>query len=157
MKPEKLSQTQDRSSRFSEAALKRIARAFRRAGKITIEVGLVLWFSGRLLLRGLRFSVMSGDLVVSGVPLSIILAFLRDRTARRAYFRQDGTALHDRLCGLGIEERIKDFYRPQIADELELDRYIHQILYERTGYIGGGYRVNVKGMLMLKKNIKDGD
>jgi hypothetical protein len=127
-------------------ALKHLPRSLRRV----LEGGLILVFFGRLVTRGLRFSIHSGQLIISGVPCSIIFTFLRDRIARRAYFRQDGKALHDRLYDLGIEEQIKDFYRPQIRDEVELDRYIHQILYDRTGYIGRDYRANAQGILGLK-------
>lgn len=49
-----------------------------------------------------------------------------------------------------IEEQIKDFYRPQIPDEQELDRYIHQIFYNTTGYVGKAYKVNSEGSLVSK-------
>ena len=133
-----------------KATLKRLARSFYRACIAVIESGLILLFCGRLLLRGLQISLISGHLVISGVPFWIILNFLRDRTARRAYFRQNGKALHDRLWLMGIEEQIKDFYRPQFSDEANLDRYIHQILYDRTGYVGRDYQVNGEGVLSLK-------
>ena len=45
---------------------------------------------------------------------------------------------------------MKNFYRPQIPDEAKLDQHIHQILYERTGYVGEQYRVNAQGFLVLK-------
>jgi hypothetical protein len=129
-----------------KTSLKHVPKSLRRV----LEGGLILVFFGRLVTRGIQFSVNSGQLIISGVPCSIIFTFLRDRVARRAYFRQDGKALHDRLYDLGIEEQIKDFYRPQILNEAELDRYIHQILYDRTGYIGRDYRANSKGVLVLK-------
>jgi hypothetical protein len=131
-----------------KTALKRIPKSLRRV----LEGGLILFFFGQLVIRGLQFSIHSGQLLISGVPCSIIFTFLRDRVARRAYFRQDGKTLHDRLYDLGIEEQIKDFYRPQIFDEAELDRYIHQILYDRTGYIGRDYRANAQGLLVLKRD-----
>jgi len=138
-----------------KTALKLVVQGLRRAGVWGIEGGLILFFSGRLLLRGLHLSIISDQLVISGVPCSIILAFLQDKTARRAYFRQDGKALHDRLYTMGIEEQIKDFYRSRISDEVELDRYIHQLLYDRTGYVGRDYHVNIEDILVLKKDIKD--
>lgn len=109
---------------------------------------LLLFTFGRLLLNGLEIRIVSQQLVIGGVPLSIILIFLRDRTARRAYFRKDCQTLHNRLYVLGIEEKIKDFYRPQISDEIELDRYIHQLLYERTGYVGKDYWLNEQNILV---------
>jgi hypothetical protein len=50
---------------------------------------------------------------------------------------------------MGIEEKMKDYYRPQISDEGVLDQHIHQILYDRTGYVGEAYQVN-GGVLVLK-------
>ncbi len=41
-------------------------------------------------------------------------------------------------------------YRDQISDENELDRYIHQIFYENTGYVGQAYKVNSQGQLVAK-------
>jgi hypothetical protein len=89
-------------------------------------------------------------LTIADVPVSIVISFLQDETARNAYFMGDNTKLHDRLEQMGIEPRIKDFYRPQIPDEVALDQYIHQLLYERTGYVGKGYRLNEQGVLVLK-------
>ncbi len=136
--------------RFLRLVLKRIVQVCRRAATLTAESMLILLCSGGLLLRGLNLSFASGQLVINGVPLSIIAAFLRDKIARRAYFRQNRRALHDRLWAMGIEEQIKDFYRHQISDEIELDRYIHQLLYDRTGYVGRDYQVNTEGTLLLK-------
>ncbi|HEY9627885.1 MAG TPA: hypothetical protein V6C84_11335 [Coleofasciculaceae cyanobacterium] len=135
-----------------KTALKLVVKTLRQIKALGAEGGLILFFSARFLIKNLNFSIVSGQLVLSGVPLSIILAFLRDKTARKAYFRKDSSALHDRLCSMGIEERIKDFYRPQLQDELEVDRYIHQLLFERTGYLGKDYQVNSEGILILKKN-----
>lgn len=66
----------------------------------------------------------------------------------------DNKQLHSRLEILGIEEEIKDYYRPQITDEVQLDQYIHQLLYDRTGYVGYNYRVNSQGILILRKSGK---
>jgi hypothetical protein len=92
----------------------------------------------------------SGNLLIGGVPSSIILTFLQDQPSRDAYFRGDRQALHDRLSDLGIEAQIKDYYRPQIPDEAQLDLYIHQLLYNRTGYVGEAYQVTDQGKLILK-------
>ncbi len=92
----------------------------------------------------------SGGLLIGGVPSSVILTFLQDKPALTAYFQSDNQALHDRLNELGVEEQIKDYYRPQIPDEVELDQYIHQVFYNRTGYVGKEYRVNEQGTLTLK-------
>jgi hypothetical protein len=102
-------------------------------------------------------SVLGGALwftefgTIQGVPVSVVLHFLRDDTARNAYFSGDKQQLHDRLDRMGIEEEVKAFYRPKIQDEAELDQYIHQLLYNSTGYVGIAYEVNAKGILIPKK------
>jgi hypothetical protein len=87
---------------------------------------------------------------IKGVPVSIVIQFLRDDIARTAYFAGNKQLLHDRLNRLGIEEKIKAFYRPQIQDEEELDRYIHQLFYDISGYVGAAYDVNAEGVLVSK-------
>lgn len=99
----------------------------------------------------LKLSFSKGQLVVGGIPASIITAFLQDDMARNAYLNRDRQLLHDRLQALGVEEEIKDFYRSQIPDKVELDQYIHQLFYDRTGYVGENYWVNSDGVLVLKK------
>jgi hypothetical protein len=88
---------------------------------------------------------------VQGVPVAVVLQFLSDDTARNAYFAGDKQELHDRLDHMGIEEKVKAFYRPQIQDESKLDQYIHQLLYNSTGYVGIAYTVDNKGVLAPKK------
>ncbi|MBD1870368.1 hypothetical protein H6F88_18270 [Oculatella sp. FACHB-28] len=105
------------------------------AGVFVVGVVVILFVQGRL--------------VIGGVPSGIIMEFLQDDLARSAYFSGNSTALHDRLDEIGIEEAMKDYYRPQISDEVVLDQHIHQILYDRTGYVGEDYQVN-GGVLVLK-------
>jgi hypothetical protein len=87
-------------------------------------------------------------LTYKGVPLNILFRFVADSTARKAYFSHNRQALHDRLQALGVEEAIKDYYRPQIQNEQELDQYIHQLMYDSTGYVGKAYKVNAQGQLV---------
>lgn len=87
-----------------------------------------------------------------GVPYRIVHKFWNDKTARDAYFVGDRRALHDRLKSLEIEEDIKDYYRDRFANEYELDRHIHQIMFDRTGYVGEAYKVNNFGELSSKKS-----
>jgi hypothetical protein len=101
-----------------------------------------------LLLGLLGFSLAFPSLTYRGVPLSILLKFVEDPIARQAYFKGDKIGLHNRLDQMGIESDIKAFYRPQIQDEQELDLYIHQLLYDNTGYIGKAYHLNERGQLV---------
>ena len=93
----------------------------------------------------------NGPFTFGGVPTPIIMSFLQDETARDAFFQGDNKKLHDRLQAMGIEERVKAFYRHQLRDEAKLDQHIHQILYDRTGYVGIAYKVNSEGILVLKQ------
>lgn len=106
------------------------------AGVFVAGVIVILFFQGRL--------------VIGGVPSAVIVRFLQDDSARSAYFSGDSTGLHDRLDEMGIEEEMKEFYRPRIADEAELDQHVHQVLYDRTGYVGEAYQLRGQGILILK-------
>jgi hypothetical protein len=92
----------------------------------------------------------SGVVTLGGVPASIVGKFLQDPTAVGAFLTGDRVKLHQRLEDMGIEEEIKAYYRPQIPDEVRLDQYIHQLLYDRTGYVGNNYLVTPQGNLVLK-------
>lgn len=113
----------------------------------------VLACAGLLLALGLGVVLVVGEYItVGGVPFSVIVSFWQDDTARAAYFAGDSTKVHDRLSEMGIEEQMKAFYRSRIQDEAKLDQHIHQILYERTGYVGRAYRVNAQGILVLQQS-----
>jgi hypothetical protein len=101
-----------------------------------------------LLFGVLALILVFPSLTYKGVPLSIILKFVEDPTARQAYFDGDKTGLHNRLDDMGIEADIKAFYRPKIQDEQALDRYIHQLLYNNTGYVGTAYQLNEQKQLV---------
>ncbi|MEO1620570.1 MAG: hypothetical protein AAFU53_05990 [Cyanobacteria bacterium J06632_3] len=88
-------------------------------------------------------------ITVGGVPYRIVRKFWQDPSARDAYFAGDAHALHDRLQTLGVEEDIKAFYRDRFTSEGELDRHIHQIMFDRTGYVGEAYQVNDHGRLVF--------
>ncbi len=105
-----------------------------------------------LLIGGFLF--LSGNPTIAGVPSSIIFKFLGDSKAVAAFFSQDRQMLHDQLQKIGIEEDIKNYYRPKIADEIELDRYIHQLFYNLTGYIGLNYDLNEQKELVLNESGK---
>ncbi|MBO3463415.1 hypothetical protein G7B40_000895 [Aetokthonos hydrillicola Thurmond2011] len=126
------------------------ARAINQKKGFSIAVGGVAII---LLITFIWFWSAYPTLTYKGVPISILVDFLQDTIAREAYFKGHKKALHHRLKELGVEEKIKDFYRPQFQEEQELDRYIHQLLYNNTGYIGAAYLVNAQGELQLKPAI----
>ncbi|NJO10733.1 MAG: hypothetical protein HC873_15015 [Leptolyngbyaceae cyanobacterium SL_1_1] len=111
---------------------------------------LVLGMAGLAALSVYGYLLLTGQVTVGGVPASVILTFLRDDFARQAYFQGRNVMLHDRLVQLDIEAQMKDFYRDRIADDQALDLYIHQILYNRTGYVGDAYQTGQDGNLVLK-------
>ncbi len=106
------------------------------------------------LLGGLALLLSSGIITIGGIPGSMIWEFLQDPIAVQAFTSGERKKLHNRLEELGFEEEIKDFYRPRIRDEAELDRYIHQLMYYWSGYVGANYQVNSQGELELKPSKK---
>lgn len=113
---------------------------------VTLSLALLL---GSLTL-GWGILFLGGVVTLGGVPPSIVGKFLQDPASVGAFFMGDQVKLHQRLQEMGIEEEIKAYYRPQIPDEVQLDQYIHQILYDRTGYVGNNYLVTPRGSLVLK-------
>ncbi|MEM8780233.1 MAG: hypothetical protein AAGF26_15450 [Cyanobacteria bacterium P01_G01_bin.49] len=121
----------------------KVAVAIYMAVAIPIMFAVPLFVSGQLKLNINRW-------VISGVPMPIVIESLKDEIVRKAYFQGRKQLLHDRLGEMGIEEKIKDFYRSQASSERELDQRIHQIFYDNTGYVGEAYRVNSRGILIHK-------
>ena len=111
----------------------------KRIAALTLSLGL-----GSATWAGL---FITEKVTLGGVPYRIVETFWNDKTARDAYFSGDSQALHDRLSALGVEEAIKTYYRDQFNNEHELDRYIHQIMFNRTGYVGEAYQVDSNGQL----------
>ncbi len=97
---------------------------------------------------GVGIFIFSPILTYKGVPLKILLKFIADEPSREAYFSDNRVALHNRLQALGVEEEIKAFYRPQFSNEQDLDQYIHQLMYDNTGYVGKAYVVDGQGNLV---------
>jgi hypothetical protein len=102
-----------------------------------------------LLLGCIGLWVAYPSLTYKGVPVKILVQFIEDPIARKFYFAGQKKALHNRLKEMDVEEQIKDFYRPQIQDEQQLDQYIHQLLYDNTGYVGASYIVDGQGKLVI--------
>ncbi|NEO31887.1 MAG: hypothetical protein F6K36_15910 [Symploca sp. SIO3C6] len=124
------------------------ASSRRKAQKVVLLIYLSVVFS--ISIGGILLLSNAQNVTIGGVPVPILFSFWQDKTARNAYFNGHGKKLHDRLGQMGIEERMKDYYRTQISDEAQLDQHIHQILYNRTGYVGEAYKVNSRGVLVLK-------
>lgn len=98
--------------------------------------------------------LVKGHLAIGGVPSPLIFSFFQNEIARKAYFDGDSEKLYAQVQSMDLADKLKPYYRTQFEDEAQLDRYTHQILYDRTGYIGKAYQVNPQGMLSLKKSIK---
>ncbi|MEM8612824.1 MAG: hypothetical protein AAGF93_12465 [Cyanobacteria bacterium P01_H01_bin.105] len=86
---------------------------------------------------------------LGGVPASVLSKVLQDKDARSALMARNSKALHDRMNAIGIEYDIKAYHGKRIQDPVELDQHIHQILYDRTRYVGENYVV-VRGKLIPK-------
>ena len=111
------------------------------AGVLSLGLGGTIWTA----------LFLNGRVTYRGVPYQVIHKFLQDEPAKAAYFSGDKQALHYRLASLGIERDIKNYYRDRFDNEYELDRHIHQIMFDRTGYVGEAYQVNKYGRLVPKQ------
>jgi|GEM_PF-1513619 len=107
-----------------------------------LAVGIFSW--------GILF--FSGVVTLGGLPSSVVVKFMTDPPALTAFFAGNNKGLHARLEKIGIEEDIKEYYRPQIPDEIELDRYIHQLFYNLSGYVGYNYNLDENRKLVLKES-----
>jgi len=134
-----------RNSRYkvSDRTLSPISLVF--ASFVFLFLGSLGWIWVEMLTKGY--------VAVGGVPSPIILSFLQNDTARIAYFDGDEEKLHAQIQRMNLAEKLKPYYRPQFAEEAKLDLHTHQILYDRTGYVGT-YQVNKQGVLTSKKKIK---
>ena len=115
--------------------------------RIAIVIGSIIVSSAIVIGVGLQ---NSQSMTVRGIPVFILVQGLTDEEALNQYLSGDKKGFHDRLEEIGIKDEIKAFYRPKIHDEGELDRYIHQIFYNLSGYVGVSYTVNSQGILVLK-------
>ncbi|MEO0989159.1 MAG: hypothetical protein AAFY20_27005, partial [Cyanobacteria bacterium J06639_14] len=59
------------------------------------------------------------------------------------------------MSDLGIEREIKDYYRSRIQDPVELDRHIHQVLFDRTGYVGENYVLQGRKLVLKDPGIAE--
>lgn len=133
-RPNKLNQTLN-SIQFRERLWRRAILAL----LLSASTGAVVWSA----------LFVTERVTLGGVPYRIVRKFYLDKSSRNAYFAGDSQALHDRLSAIGIENDIKDYYRPQFSDEGQLDLHIHQIMFDRTGYVGEAYAVNKLGQLYV--------
>ena len=123
----------------------RSKKLWRRSSLLTGVLGVSL---GGAVWMGL---FINGQVTYQGVPYSVIRKFLQDEQAKEAYFAGNREALHYRLASLGVERDIKNYYRDRFNNEYELDQYIHQIMFDRTGYVGEAYQVSKHGRLEPKQ------
>ena len=90
----------------------------------------------------------SGVITLGGVPYSVLMKVWQDPIARQALLGGDETELHNLMGLMGIEYEIKEYYRDRIQDPVKLDQHIHQILFDRTGYIGEAYKVQGRTLVL---------
>jgi hypothetical protein len=124
-----------------QLSAKQEPRQWWRHGLVALAVGLSV--------GGATWTTMfvNERVTLVGVPYRVVHKFWQDKTARDAYFGGDSQALHARLQTLGVEEDIKAFYSDRFDSEYELDRYIHQLMFNQTGYVGEAYSVTIDGQL----------
>lgn len=90
----------------------------------------------------------TGVITLGGVPYSVLLKVWQNPEARSALLGGESSELHDLMGGLGIEYDIKSYYGKRIKDPVKLDQHIHQILFDRTGYVGENYVVQGRTLVL---------
>ncbi|MDV3350628.1 hypothetical protein D0962_11865 [Leptolyngbyaceae cyanobacterium CCMR0082] len=90
----------------------------------------------------------TGVVTLGGVPYTILLKVWQNPAARSALLGGEETELHNLMGSLGIEYDIKEYYRDRIQDPVKLDQHIHQILFDRTGYVGENYTVRGRTLVL---------
>lgn len=128
-----------RSAQARQKSQKNIANAI-----VVGAIGTVMIFGAAIVL------FTSEVFTLGGVPYSVLMKVWQDPAARSALLSGDEKKLHDLMGDLGIEYDIKDYYRSRIQDPVKLDQHIHQILFDRTGYVGEAY--TVKGRTLVLKD-----
>ncbi|MEM6251380.1 MAG: hypothetical protein AAF821_00530 [Cyanobacteria bacterium P01_D01_bin.156] len=96
----------------------------------------------------------TGVITLGGVPYSVLMKVWQDPDARSALLEGDATELHDLMGNLGIEYDIKNYYSDRIQDPVKLDQHIHQILFDRTGYVGENYTVQGRTLILKEGKIE---
>lgn len=137
-----LQRRQNRPSHLKQQLRTRYSHQLWQRGLVATVIGLVVG-------GGIWINLfVTEQVTLGGVPYRIVNKFWQDKEARTAYFAGDSRVLHGRLQDLGVEADIKDYYRDRFPNEYELDQYIHQIMFDRTGYVGAAYQVNNYGRLI---------
>lgn len=141
----KRSQAENKPSRLSQRLREKRLPALKWRYRVMAAVAVV--GVGGLTWGGL---FVTERVTLGGVPYGIVSKFWQSKAARDAYFAGDRQALHYQLASLGVEEDIKDYYRDRFDSEGELDRHIHQIMFDQTGYVGEAYEVDNYGRLNFR-------
>lgn len=97
----------------------------------------------------------TGAITLGGVPYSVLMKVWQDPEARSALMGGKATELHDLMGNLGIEYEIKAYYSKRIKDPVKLDQHIHQILFDRTGYVGENYVVQGRTLVLREGKIEE--
>ncbi len=117
----------------------------------TMGNALIVAVAGTIAAAGTWVVLLTtGVITLGGVPYSVLMKVWQDPGARSALLSGKETQLHDLMNNLGIEYDIKEYYRSRIQDPVELDQHIHQIMFNRTGYVGDAY--TVKGRTLVLKD-----
>lgn len=123
----------------------------RQKSKKTLGNAVIVTMFGSILAIGTWVVLFtSGAITLGGVPYSVIMKVWQNPAARSAVLGGKETELHNLMGMMGIEYEIKEYYRDRIPDPVKLDQHIHQVLFDRTGYVGDAY--TVKGRTLVLKD-----
>lgn len=90
--------------------------------------------------------------VIGGIPAPIMLDVISDIDTLAVLLWGSNMDLRNRLKETGIEAKIKNYYRPYFANEIELETHIDQLFYNASGYYNlDEYIVSEEGSLIRQE------
>ena len=81
-----------------------------------------------------NFRQQFSQMIMAGIPIHLYLDVITDAEAVIALVTTDQMSFRNRLKELDIDTKIKNRYRSQFSNEVELEKHIDQIFYRYTGY-----------------------
>lgn len=128
---------------------------------VTIYLATILSIGSIFFFKNMNFSSLQiskdkvNEWVIGGIPAPIIFDVITDIDTLSIFLWGSRADLRTRLKETGVEAKIKNYYRPYFADEVELETHVDQILYKNSGYYNRSeYTVNDQGDLNRKEEDK---
>lgn len=117
-----------------------------------LSVGSIFFF------KSINFSSLKiskdkiNEWVIGGIPAPIMFDVISDIDTLAILLWGNNVDFRTRLKETGIEAKIKNYYRPYFANEIELEKHIDQLFYNASGYYNlDEYTVSEEGDLIRQE------